>query len=72
MVFSKKPRSLTYRIFKAEACRRDGYQYFLEVSRGNKAALQLYQKMGFHVYHERKSYYQDGSNALLMTRLPQV
>eukprot|EP00892_Ulva_mutabilis_P007618 jgi/Ulvmu1/5228/UM022_0021.1 len=50
----------------------DQCTYFLEVSRTNERVLRLYQNVGFHVYHERKSYYQDGSDALLMTRPAQV
>jgi len=40
----------------------------LEVSENNQAAIQLYQKFGFETTGKRKSYYKDGSDALLMSR----
>ena len=38
----------------------------LEVSRDNMAAIQLYEQIGFITVHERKAYYNDGSDALLL------
>lgn len=61
----------TQAMMSVSAC-RDRCQYFLEVSRGNTPARELYSKMGFHVYRERRQYYQDGSDALLMTRTRQL
>lgn len=40
----------------------------LEVSKDNVAAVQLYHQLGFQQVHVRKSYYRDGSDALLMNR----
>jgi len=40
----------------------------LEVSEDNAAAVQLYQQLGFQQVHVRKSYYRDGSDALLMNK----
>ncbi|KAL0023597.1 hypothetical protein WJX77_005309 [Trebouxia sp. C0004] len=40
----------------------------LEVSKDNAAAVQLYQQLGFQQVHLRKSYYRDGSDALLMNK----
>ncbi len=38
----------------------------LEVSENNIAAIHLYGSMGFQIIHRRKSYYKDGSAALIM------
>lgn len=38
----------------------------LEVSKHNIAAIQLYERFGFKAVHERKAYYSDGSDALLL------
>lgn len=38
----------------------------LEVSINNIAAIQLYERVGFRSVHERKAYYSDGSDALLL------
>lgn len=46
-------------------------QFYLEVSEKNSAAIGLYKKCGFSVYAERKKYYRDGSDALLMKYEPQ-
>lgn len=43
----------------------------LEVSRDNAAAVQLYVQLGFQTVHVRKSYYGDGSDALLMNKCMQ-
>ena len=40
----------------------------LEVSKDNAAAVQLYQQLGFQPVHVRRSYYRDGSDALLMNK----
>jgi ribosomal-protein-alanine N-acetyltransferase len=41
-------------------------QVFLEVRKGNTYALGLYRKMGFTEVGERKRYYPDGEDALVM------
>jgi ribosomal-protein-alanine N-acetyltransferase len=41
----------------------------LEVRRGNRAALRLYQKLGFVEQGVRKNYYGKGDDALIMTRV---
>lgn len=41
---------------------------FLEVSRSNTAAFQLYVSAGFHETGVRKAYYADGSDALVMEK----
>lgn len=38
----------------------------LEVSKNNSAAIHLYERVGFKRVHERKAYYSDGSDALLL------
>ncbi len=40
----------------------------LEVRKSNAAALSLYEGFGYQVYGERKGYYEDGEDALLMER----
>jgi [ribosomal protein S18]-alanine N-acetyltransferase len=41
----------------------------LEVRRGNRPAIALYERAGFKTVHVRKNYYQDnGEDALVMTR----
>lgn len=42
----------------------------LEVGDGNAAALRLYRGLGYKIAGCRKKYYNDGSNALLMTCHP--
>jgi len=39
---------------------------FLEVSSQNPAAIRLYQKCGFHQFHQIPGFYRDGSCALTM------
>jgi ribosomal-protein-alanine N-acetyltransferase len=52
------------------AYRRGGIAYLLEVRRGNQAALNLYQKIGFATWQVRKNYYADtGEDALTMRLL---
>ncbi len=41
---------------------------FLEVRRSNVAAQNLYKRCGFEFLQERKSYYHDGEDALVMVR----
>lgn len=49
------------------AYRKGGILYFLEVRRGNQAALNLYQKAGFVTWRVRRQYYADtGEDALIM------
>lgn len=42
---------------------------FLEVRKSNKAAINLYRKFNFKVIDERRNYYSDGENALVMQRV---
>jgi ribosomal-protein-alanine N-acetyltransferase len=51
------------------AYRRGGILYFLEVRRGNQAALNLYQKVGFATWRVRKKYYADTREDALIMRL---
>lgn len=39
---------------------------FLEVRKGNKAAISLYRTLGFAEIGERKKYYKDGEDAIVM------
>ena len=49
------------------AYRRGGILYLQEVRRGNQAALNLYQKIGFAPWRVRRKYYGDtGEDALIM------
>ncbi len=41
---------------------------FLEVRAGNTVAQKLYKKMGFNVISQRKGYYSDGEDALVMAK----
>ena len=50
------------------ARKKGGQQAFLEVSASNGAAVSLYQRLGFTIDGERKKYYHDGNDALLMSR----
>jgi ribosomal-protein-alanine N-acetyltransferase len=40
----------------------------LEVRRGNRPAIALYERAGFTTIHTRARYYQDGEDALVMSR----
>lgn len=58
---------LLSRAFKR--CRGAGLaSAWLEVRKGNQAAINLYQRHGFVVTGSRKGYYHDGEDALLMLR----
>jgi ribosomal-protein-alanine acetyltransferase len=52
----------------AEAARRGAGRCFLEVRPGNRAAVRLYEALGFRKGGRRPGYYQDGSDALVMRR----
>ena len=55
------------------ACEQAARESTLEVRRSNKVAQSLYQKYGFEVVGERRRYYKDGEDALIMTLvLPQT
>jgi ribosomal-protein-alanine N-acetyltransferase len=46
---------------------RGGIVYFLEVRRGNQAAIDLYRKVGFASWRVRRNYYADtGEDAIIM------
>jgi len=45
-----------------------GDRILLEVSSLNTAAMELYRKAGFQVLRKRASYYQDGSDALILEK----
>lgn len=50
-----------------ESLKKQGIKsVFLEVRKGNESAKGLYLKNGFAVYGERKKYYKDGEDAVLM------
>jgi len=52
-----------------ETCRSKGVEaIFLEVREGNVSAISLYEKSGFEPMGQRKNYYPDGENAVLMRR----
>jgi ribosomal-protein-alanine N-acetyltransferase len=40
---------------------------FLEVRESNNAAIQMYQKLGYHQHKVSKRYYKDGEAAIVMT-----
>jgi len=42
--------------------------FFLEVKENNIAAISLYKKLGYKKISERKGYYADGENAVIMAR----
>ena len=52
--------------FEAEAYRRGASTCFLEVRPTNTAAVELYNSLGFEACGERKGYYRDGADALVM------
>jgi len=43
---------------------------FLEVKSSNEAALHLYESLGFAIIDQRRDYYPDGSDALVLQRSP--
>lgn len=43
-------------------------RWHLEVARGNVAAIALYEHLGFDAVGERKCYYRNGDDAVLMSR----
>ncbi len=50
-----------------QQCRRQGLERaWLEVRKSNRAAISLYQRLGFVIVDKRKQYYRDGEDALLM------
>jgi ribosomal-protein-alanine N-acetyltransferase len=59
--------ALLSKVFAA-ARKKGAEKVFLEVSASNTAAVSLYRRLGFSVDTQRKSYYGDGSDALLMSR----
>lgn len=52
----------------AAAARRGAHSLLLEVSTGNAAALRLYRHAGFVEVGRRRSYYHDGTDALVLRR----
>lgn len=42
--------------------------FFLEVRKSNVAAISLYEKRGYSLVNERKKYYADGENALILKK----
>ena len=52
---------------RAAAGEAGARKMFLEVARGNAAAVALYRAAGFDVDGERTGYYPDGDDALLMS-----
>ena len=42
---------------------------FLEVRKSNESAIKLYEKCGFLIIGERKKYYKDNEDAVLMTKV---
>ncbi|OGP52550.1 MAG: ribosomal-protein-alanine N-acetyltransferase [Deltaproteobacteria bacterium RBG_13_52_11] len=55
-------------LFTLDFCyRRGGILYLLEVRKGNRTAINLYQKVGFASWGFRKKYYADtGEDAIIM------
>lgn len=50
-------------------CRQRGCRSLrLEVARGNRTAIRLYQERGFRLFGIHQGYYQDGQDALRMTK----
>ena len=54
--------------FSAEATARGGRTCFLEVREHNTGAVNMYQRNGFNPCGDRKAYYSDGENAIVMSR----
>jgi len=52
----------TFNLLQAKKC-------FLEVNKNNKIAIKLYEKLGFTKTGERKNYYGEGEDAVLMTKV---
>lgn len=52
----------------AAAKKNKALKVFLEVNASNGTAVSLYRRLGFTVDAERKKYYSDGNDALLMSR----
>ena len=46
---------------------RDVKEVYLEVRESNQAAINLYQKLGYHIHKVARQYYNDGESALIMT-----
>ncbi len=49
-----------------EAVAEDISRIILEVRASNESAIQLYEKIGFKVTHQRKNFYSNGETALVM------
>ena len=43
-------------------------QFYLEVEEGNRSAIRLYEKMGFHKLHLAKNFYSNSRNAIKMLK----
>lgn len=41
----------------------------LEVNEKNHAAIQLYETVGFQIFHRKKNYYKDGNSAFVMRKI---
>ncbi|MBN2427958.1 MAG: ribosomal protein S18-alanine N-acetyltransferase [Deltaproteobacteria bacterium] len=52
----------------ADGVRNSVQKVFLEVRKGNRAAIALYQSFGFQLLGCRKGYYADGDDALIMLK----
>ena len=50
----------------SHALKKEVKKVFLEVRKSNSAAVALYQKVGFFIYHVKKSFYSDGEDAYFM------
>lgn len=53
-------------IMRLKACRVE--KVFLEVRKSNQTAISFYLKNGFNKISERKNYYSDGEDALIMVK----
>ncbi len=51
-----------------QAKQKESSRAFLEVKVSNTAAIKTYERCGFSIDGKRKGYYQDGEDALLMSR----
>ncbi|NOZ12259.1 MAG: ribosomal protein S18-alanine N-acetyltransferase [Acidobacteria bacterium] len=45
---------------------KNAQEFYLEVRENNRAAISLYQALGFQPIGKRRSYYQDGETAIVM------